>query len=61
MEDYMSIVVNRLFNGNETFDVYLDTNTNRIKVIFIVNGNESTCEYDYDEFMAIMKKNGWKL
>ena len=57
----MSIVVNRLFNGNETFDVYLDTNTNRIKVIFIVNGNESTCEYDYDEFMAIMKKNGWKL
>ena len=58
---YMSIVVNHLFNGDEKFDVYIDSNTNNIKVIFIINGNENICEYDYDEFMTIMKKNGWKL
>lgn len=57
----MSIVVNHLFNGNEKFDVYIDSNTNNIKVVFIINGNESICEYDYDEFMTIMKKNGWRL
>ena len=53
----MSIVVNRLFNGDETFNVYIDSNTNNIKVVFNINGNESICEYDYDEFMTIMKKN----
>ena len=58
---HMSIVVNRLFNGDETFDVYFDNNTNNIKVVFNINGNESICEYDYDEFMTIMKKNGWRL
>ena len=57
----MSIIVNHLFNGDEVFDVYLDTNTNNIKVVFNINGNESICEYDYDEFMTIMKKNGWRL
>ena len=46
----MSIIVNHLFNGDETFDVYIDSNTNRIKVVFIVNGNENICEYGYDEF-----------
>ena len=57
----MSIVVNRLFNGDEVFDVYIDSNTNNIKVVFNINGNKNICEYGYDEFMAIMKKNGWKL
>ena len=57
----MSIVVNRLFNGDEVFDLYIDSNTNNIKVVFNINGNESICEYDYDEFMTIMKKNGWRL
>ena len=53
----MSIIVNHLFNGDETFDVYFDSSTSTIKVIFNINGNESICEYDYDEFMTIMKKN----
>ena len=57
----MSIVVNRLFNGDEVFDVYIDSNTNNIKVVFNINGNKNICEYGYDEFMVIMKKNGWKL
>ena len=57
----MSIVVNHLFNGDEVFDLYLDSNTNNIKVVFNINGNENICEYEYDEFMTIMKKNGWKL
>ena len=64
MEGYMSIIVNHLWiniNGDEVFDTYLDTNTNHIKVVFIVNGNESICEYDYEEFITILKKNGWKL
>lgn len=57
----MSIIVNHLFNGDEKFDVYIDSNTNDIKVIFTINGNESICEYEYDEFITILKKNGWKL
>ena len=57
----MSIIVNHLFNGDETFDVYIDSNTNNIKVVFNINGNENICEYEYDEFMTIMKKNGWRL
>lgn len=57
----MSIIVNHLFNGDEKFDVYIDSNTNNIKVAFIINGNESICEYEYDEFITILKKNGWKL
>ena len=57
----MSIIVNHLFNGDETFDVYIDSNTNDIKVVFNINGNESICEYEYDESMTIMKKNGWRL
>ena len=61
MEGYMSIIVNHLFNGDETFDVYIDSNTNNIKVVFNINGNESICEYDYDEFISILSQNGWKL
>ena len=60
----MSVIVNRLWiniNGDEVFDTYFDSNTNRIKVVFIINGNESICEYDYDEFITILRKNGWKL
>ena len=60
----MSVIVNRLWiniNGDEVFDTYFDSNTNRIKGGCIVNGNESSCEYDYDEFIAILRKNGWKL
>ena len=57
----MSIIVNHLFNGDETFDVYIDSNTKNIKVVFNINGNENICEYGYDEFMTIMKKNGWRL
>lgn len=57
----MSIVVNHLFNGDEVFDLYMDSNTKNIKVVFNINGNESICEYEYDEFMTIMKKNGWRL
>lgn len=57
----MSIIVNHLFNGDEKFDVYIDSNTNDIKVVFIINGNESICEYEYDEFITILKKNGWRL
>ena len=60
----MSIIVNHLWiniNGDEVFDTYLDTNTNTIKVVFTVNGNESICEYDYAEFIAILRKTGWKL
>lgn len=60
----MSTIVNHLWiniNGDEVFDTYFDSNTNRIKVVFIVNGNESICEYDYDEFIDILKKTGWKL
>jgi len=41
--------------------MYFDSNTNNIKVVFNINGNENICEYDYDEFMTIMKKNGWRL
>ena len=58
---YMSIIVNHLFNGDEIFDMYFDGNTNNIKVIFTVNGNEIICEYKYNEFITIMKKNGWRL
>lgn len=57
----MSIIVNHLFNGDETFDIYIDSNTNNIKVVFDINGNENICEYGYDEFIFIMKKNGWRL
>ena len=57
----MSIIVNHIFNGDETFEMYFDGNTNNIKVVFTINGNESICEYEYDEFMTIMKKNGWRL
>lgn len=57
----MSIIVNRLFNGDEVFDLYMDSNTKNIKVVFNINGNENICEYEYDEFITIMKKNGWRL
>ena len=60
----MSTIVNHFWiniNGDEVFDTYFDSNTNTIKVIFNVNGNESICEYDYDEFITILRKNGWKL
>lgn len=57
----MGIIVNHLFNRDEVFDVYIDSNTNNIKVVFNINNNENICEYEYDEFMTIMKKNGWRL
>ena len=58
---YMSVIVNHLFNGDKIFNVYIDNKNNNIKVVFNINNNEFICEYSYNEFMSIMRKNGWKL
>lgn len=57
----MSMIVNHLYNGDEVFKVYIDSDTHNIKVIFDINGNENICEYSHDEFMTILEKNGWRL